>query len=540
MFQNFGLINSQPHPQSSLGKFLVVSMPMMQYLYPLSQRLLRRGFMVRFCSSSSSSSSSSHENETIISSSPALPPVTKLVSEFFVKPKHKVHLVSKQHQIIYLGPFDLIMLSGHYIQKGLLFPKPHNINIQAFIDSLKDSLSLTLTHFYPLAGQLATQREKHSSLIFLDCNKGPGARFSHATIGLTVADILSPKYVPRVVHSFFDQDEDTVNHDGHFRPLLSVQVTELVDGVFVGCSINHVVADGISYWHFFNSWSEIHMKNKAAPAAAAAYNDNNNNPIMISRPPIHERWLPDGYDPIIKLPFTHPDEFVSRYQAPELLRERIFHFSSESIAELKARANAELCGTKNTIKMISSFQALAALAWRCITRARSPPQDQETTCKLTVDNRRRLEPPLSQDYFGSFIQTVEAVTLAGELIEGNIGSAAMLLNKAVAEHNDKTVRYSIKRWMETHFIYKVGGYFDPFSVLIGGSSRFDVYGNEFGLGKAVAVLSGYGDKTDGKMVPYPACEGEGSVDLEISLSPASMTALESDREFMDAVVTSSS
>jgi hypothetical protein len=37
--------------------------------------------------------------------------------------------------------------------------------------------------------------------------------------------------------------------------LLTVQVTELVDGIFVGVSISHAVVDGTSYWNFFNAFS---------------------------------------------------------------------------------------------------------------------------------------------------------------------------------------------------------------------------------------------------------------------------------------------
>lgn len=449
-----------------------------------------------------------HEPITIPSSS-----VAEQVSESLIKPKY---VPEESKQPIYLAPLDLTMLSGHYIQKGLLFRKPDGIHVPAFLERLKDSLALTITHFYPLAGQLATQKDEHehSSLIFLDSNKGPGARFIHAIADMALSDILSPRYVPRFINSFFDHDR-AVNYDGHFRPLLSVQVTELTDGIFIGCSMNHVAADGTSYWHFLNAWSEIHGAD--------------GKHTSISRVPIHKRWFPDGVSPIIKLPFAHPDEFISRYEAPELT-ERIFNFSSESISELKAKANAQ-CGGKG----ISSLQALSALAWGSITRARSPPSDQKTACKLAVDNRQRLNPPLSQDYFGSFVQTVAGATTVGELLDGDIGSAAMLLHKAVNDHDDRIVRYTYKKWMETYFIYQIGSYFDPYSVMVGGSPRYDVYSNEFGLGKAVAVLSGYNDKFDGKMVPYPGSKGGGSVDLQISLSPASMAALESDAEFMNAV-----
>jgi hypothetical protein len=168
---------------------------------------------------------------------------------------------------------------------------------------------------------------------------------------MTVSDILTPTDVPLVVKSLFDLDK-AINHDGHTMPLLSIQVTELVDGVFVGCSMNHYIGDGTSYWKFFNAWSEIFQA------------QGQGRDVPISREPLHNRWFPEGYCPLINLPFKHHDEFISRYEAPELV-ERFFHFSAESIAKLKAKANIE----SNTNK-ISSFQSLTAHIWRCITRAR--------------------------------------------------------------------------------------------------------------------------------------------------------------------------
>ena len=277
----------------------------------------------------------------------------KHVSECFIKPKYEVQEAKKPY---YLAPMELAMLSLQYIQKGLLFKKPSQINDQKFtinqlLRSLKDSLSLALVHFYPLAGQLATQinQKQHTCSIFIDCNKGPGAKFIHAEIDMTISDILSPTYVPEIVQSFFDHF-GAVNHDGHHRPLLSVQVTSLCDGVFISFSINHSVLDGTSFWHFWKVWSEIHKFN--------------NEKQKISRLYIHDRWFPEGYDPTSSLPFIDPDEFISRFKPCEI-RERFFHFTSESIEKLKAKANEE-CNTNN----ISSFKSLSAFVWRSIVRAK--------------------------------------------------------------------------------------------------------------------------------------------------------------------------
>ena len=152
------------------------------------------------------------------------------------------------------------MISFNYIQKGLLFPLPKNqdFDMNTFLQDLKESLSITLTHFHPLAARLSTVKKQNppSLVVFMSHENSPGARFIHAKANATIDDVLKPKDVPVIVQSFFDHDK-AIDYDGHEMSLLSVQVTELKDGVFIGCSINHMVVDGSSFWHFFNSWSEV-------------------------------------------------------------------------------------------------------------------------------------------------------------------------------------------------------------------------------------------------------------------------------------------
>ncbi|CAI9115813.1 OLC1v1016814C1 [Oldenlandia corymbosa var. corymbosa] len=445
-------------------------------------------------------------------SSPPSASVT-LISDCFIKPKS---IPEESKQPLHLSTWDLRMPCAQYIQKGLLFAKPPSSNsdaqMQDLLLKLKESLSLTLVHFYPLAGRLATLKQENPPIytIFVDCNNSPGARFIHASVDLTIADILSPTDVPVIVQSFFDHHK-AINHDGHTLSLLSIQVTELKDGIFIGCSANHMLVDGTSYWHFFNTWSEI-------------FNAKAEN-IAISRPPIHKRWIPEGYGPVISLPFTHHDQFIQRHEAPQL-RERFFHFSAESLAKLKAKANAECNTTK-----ISTLQALSAHVWRCIIRTRNYPPDQETSCRMATNNRHRLNPPLPEDYVGNYIQPVQAIATAGELLENGIGWSAWKLHQAVQNHTDEVIRKAVDGWLKSPVIYQMS-LFDPYSIMMGSSPRFNKYGNEFGLGKALALRSGYSNKFDGKVSLYPGAEGGGSMDLETCLLPHSMSLLESDPEFM--------
>ena len=124
--------------------------------------------------------------------------VVQYVSQCFIKLKYTPE---GSKQPMFLSPCDLILVSAQYMQKGLLFAKPPGFDMDQFgelVQKIKESPSLTLVHFYPLAGRLAALKKEESThlTIYIDCNKGSGARFIHASLDLTIDDILSPKYVP--------------------------------------------------------------------------------------------------------------------------------------------------------------------------------------------------------------------------------------------------------------------------------------------------------------------------------------------------------
>ncbi|XP_076888117.1 putative acetyltransferase At3g50280 [Bidens hawaiensis] len=441
------------------------------------------------------------------------PHTVRSVSQFFVKPPHDLSQDKKQP--IYLTPFELSLLNLKYIQKGLIYAKPkpnQDFSMIAFLDDLRGSLSATLTHFYPLAARLSTRKQQNppSYVIYINPENSPGVKFVHANVDLTVSDILTPADVPSVVYSFFDLNDtfnhDALNHNAHTVPLLAIQVTELTDGIFIGCSFNHVIADGTSFWHFMNAWSEI-------------FKSKEKNNYLISRPPILKRWVLEGYNPITSLPFTHHEQFI----------ERVFHFTSPAVSKLKAKANEE-CNTQK----ISSLQAVSALLWRCLTRARHQPCNSETVCVIVADNRRRVKPPMSDDHFGSPIGLVMCSTTVGDLMAHGLGWAALKTHEAVSNYDCASVKEWVESWYRNPTVYKTNGVFHPNLVHIGGSPTFDAYGCEFGLGKAVAGRSGFMNKGNGIVVMHPGREGGRSMDAEICLLPEYMMDLERDEEFISA------
>ncbi|KAK9290704.1 hypothetical protein L1049_008878 [Liquidambar formosana] len=459
-----------------------------------------------------------------------------------------------------LSVSDLPMLSCQYIQKGVLLSRPPH-NIDSLVILLKHSLSLALTHFPALAGRLTTDNDGHVHIL---CNDA-GVDFIQAKAKhLYINDILKPVDVPGSVREFFAFD-GALSYSGHFKPLAAVQITELADGLFIGCTVNHSVTDGTSFWHFFNTFAEICKGAK-----------------KISNSPDFCRSTVFNSPAVLRVPDGGPK---ATFSGNEPLRERIFHFSREAILKLKLRANnnllvqntknsqasdtAEIMGktrndnwkavnghngvingkitsvleslllknnAANRTAEISSFQSLSAQLWRSVTRARKLATNKTTTFRMAVNCRHRLEPKLDHYYFGNAIQSIPTVAAAGELLSRDLRWAADLLHRNVVAHDDATVRRGVQDWESNPRLFPLGN-FDGAMITMGSSPRFPMYDNDFGWGRPLAIRSGRANKFDGKISAFPGREGGGSVDLEVCLAPETMAGLEMDLEFMQYVST---
>ncbi|KAL1566310.1 hypothetical protein AAHA92_01938 [Salvia divinorum] len=401
-----------------------------------------------------------------------------------------------------LTPWDIQMLSINPIQRGILFHSPRSQ--QTLIPHLEASLSRALDFFPPLAGRLAAAAHDNGTIsFFLDCNNA-GVEFIHALAAATsVSDILEPIYKPEIVSSFF-AEIGSPNSEGVSRPLLAVQVTELADGVFIALTVNHVVVDGFSFWHFFNSWSEISRGSDT-----------------ISKTPVFEHGVHNG-----PLRFPAPEKSCSVLLPPPLL-ERVFHYSKQTLSNLKAKANSE-AGTDK----ISSLQAMLAHLWPGVSRHRHSGisldlMGREHTLVVMVGSRPRI--PLPEGYFGNAVFGAKLTMSAAELEREGIGHVAAKINELVAQHTKKAIAKMMEDWVICPVPPRRGG----FSFLIISSPRHDVYGNDFGWGKPVAVRSGPMQRFDGKIALFPSAEG-GGIDVEVCLAPETLRAMELDAEFMEA------
>ncbi|XP_062115379.1 uncharacterized acetyltransferase At3g50280-like [Humulus lupulus] len=432
---------------------------------------------------------------------------------------------------------DLILIQHNYIQKGLLLPKPDHHQAQPFsnqwIQRLRTTFSKALEIFYPLTGRLVMIQNDDVRLttsFFLDCN-GAGASFDHVTSDgvLTVADVLDPVYIPDdVVYSFFPMNKVS-NYQGVSKPLLAARVTELVDGVFVALSMNHCVGDGTTFWLFFNTWSRISRDNGV---------DLDPIRLVFDRDQFFDGIINRATDLPFRVPFNPDRVALPSVNKPVLsLKQMMFRFSKETIAKLKAKVNAQMVDYSPTMTTkISSLQAVMAHLWVSITRNRNLKPEQEVSYFITVGLRQRAEPPLPEGYFGNAIMAACAKTTVGKLVGKNgLGWAALQMNTEVASQTWEKAQEYLKKWAESpKLVPQENDEIWSHLLVTGSSPRFDVYGNDFGWGKPVAVRSGPGNKSEGKLTVYAGTE-DGGFEFEACLRSETFEAMKDDEEFMETL-----
>ncbi|CAN6163826.1 unnamed protein product [Urochloa humidicola] len=126
---------------------------------------------------------------------------------------------------------------------------------------------------------------------------------------------------------------------------------------------------------------------------------------------------------------------------------------------------------------------------------------------------------LPPDYIGNAFVLTKAESTAGEMEKNGIRWAAWLLNRALFDEGRIMRSLSSARA----------------ALLSGSSPWFDMFGNDFGLGKPLTVRGGAGNKMDGKATVFEGHEMGGSMSLEVCLTPDVLARIATDEEFMDAI-----
>ncbi|KAL3618104.1 hypothetical protein CASFOL_038425 [Castilleja foliolosa] len=180
---------------------------------------------------------------------------------------------------------------------------------------------------------------------------------------------------------------------------------------------------------------------------------------------------------------------------------------------------------------VSSFLVACAYLWTCLAKSAAAAGDDIGDDELyyfgfPVDCRRRSNPPLPDNYFGNCSTIVTTESTYGKLrgCDGFLVAA-----EAVGEAIQKTIGNgrgtmdgSVKFFFDS--AERVGEMMGKRMVVVGGSSKFGLYGLDYGFGRPIKceALSG----NDSLEVVYfsDSRECRGGIEIGVSMSMDKMDA----------------
>lgn len=196
-----------------------------------------------------------------------------------------------------------------------------------------------------------------------------------------------------------------------------------------------------------------------------------------------------------------------------------------SEAEIKKLKNSVVHKKSSTTAHLSTFAIVCAHVWASLARSEGEEarDDDQEYFHFVADCRRRLNPPLPDNYIGNCLALLLAELTHGKL-KGDQG--IVLAAEAIVEVTRKTVNNErsvldgyIERLLELGRIKQRGNRM----LVISLSPRLDPYGADFGWAEPRKFEVVHNDLS-GSVVLCKSRESEGGVEIGVSLSRVKMDA----------------
>uniref|UniRef100_A0A2P2J2K2 Coumaroyl-CoA:anthocyanidin 3-O-glucoside-6''-O-coumaroyltransferase 1-like n=1 Tax=Rhizophora mucronata TaxID=61149 RepID=A0A2P2J2K2_RHIMU len=421
-----------------------------------------------------------------------------------------------------LSFLDMLWLLCRPMQRLFFYDFPHPIPylMQNILPSLTTSLSLTLQHFYPFAGNLAYPPPPlKPHIVFTNSDSIPFTVAQTTTVDFNeiirdhVRDVreLHP-LVPKLPPSRSTQDGTRM------LPLLAVQLTLFPNlGLCIGFAFQHVAGDGVAFNHFVKFWAFVFRSSELTHV---------------------EKWLPCLDRGILKDPREVESHFlkacwegappgdhnIDATQDDSSLADKVratFRISKENIEKLKRQVSDHTLGQLHA----STFTVTSAIIWVALIKTEGyeagvlPDVDKPCYFDFPVDCRERLEKKVPNNYFGNCVGVCFVPARRGELLGDNgIVVAAKTIGEKIKEFIEGGVLRDAETWLTTWKEMHAEGK-SLFSVA--SSPRLRVYETDFGWGRPKKSEVVHVDSTEA--VSISDCrDGGGGVEIGLALTRSKM------------------
>ncbi|GLJ43004.1 hypothetical protein SUGI_0892530 [Cryptomeria japonica] len=431
---------------------------------------------------------------------------------------------------MFLPNIDLLWLPINNVQRILFYKISPENQYSSIVEGLKKSLSSVLVYFYPLAGRLD---KGESDRLEVDCNDA-GVEFVEASIDMPFSFLERDGFQYKPFFQDLVPKVHPLQDHNCSRSFLSVQVTCFQgEGICIGTTLHHIIADGNSYWNFMKSWAEI------------------SRGLPVSKPPLHSREL---FKLEIKKPVSisfKPHEIeingIKGAQIYKFLPDDLQAVQEKTTSAEETQKNLELwlgqktdvlystfCFTEENIRALkkqsgamSSLVAVAAHFWRSVMIAQQLSDEEHVIFGMLADCRGRVKPPLPPSYFGNCLSMGVVRTTAKTLLSNNLCFAAGLIQELVNSCTSETQINNMIDWLDSPdsgFLSLYKDFGPVYGSNVVSSHRFPVYEIDHGWGRPLNVQAASMNE-NGAMVLFGANDGGGSILVSTRLPRDQMDTL---------------
>ncbi|XP_027061098.2 phenolic glucoside malonyltransferase 1-like [Coffea arabica] len=407
--------------------------------------------------------------------------------------------------------------------------------IEHIIPKLEHSLSLTLQHFLPLAGNLIVPSNSNSGTPEIRYKNGSSVALIIAECTTTDFNYLTANHARNccdfhpLIPELKPSNEDDSGSTARTTPVLALQVTLFPDcGMSIGISNHHTVRDAGSIFGFMKTWAALSFKffedNIVRDDAAAT--------LVSYSPPCYDRTMIkdtkglgsifwDQWVLLIKLFQNESSTDTTAKPMTKKVR-RSFVISRNNIEKRKSLALQK----RPQLVHLSSFTVICAHVWTCLVKCRGPSgeyvddEEVEYFC-CSADCRRRMDPPLPSNYFGNCQTLVRTNEKNGKLIgEEGFPIAVELIGEGIHQRlkNNDSLFDDADKWL----LEPAGINMDRL-VSVACSPRYNYYNLDFGWEKP-KKFEFISIETSGAISLSGSRESDGDIEVGLSLSKPRMDA----------------
>ncbi|KAH6816322.1 hypothetical protein C2S51_021142 [Perilla frutescens var. frutescens] len=421
----------------------------------------------------------------------------KIESSRLIKPFYQ-GMTPSTSDYIPLSVFDKVTYNQHIaVIYAYHPPGPSNATIEL---GLRKALAV-----YPeWAGRLGKDNGGNPIILLND----EGVRFVEATVNFVLDQSMLLKPSPFLL-SLHPNLKGVVE-------LVQVQLTRFSCGsMVVGFTSHHLVADGHSSSNFLVAWGQATRGVKISPLPYR------NRTIFSPRNPPRIEFEHRGDEYIAKnFKKTYP---LLDYDTHDIVMHKV-HYTAEFLSKLKSNASS----MNGNNKRFSTIESLVAHLWRAITRARGLRESENTTVRISVDGRSRLNPKVPNEYFGNLVLWAFARAKANELLHQPLCYATKLLHEAIVKVNDDYFKsfidfsnYEVKEEELVPNTCPNGNMLCP-DLEVDSWLRFPFYDLDFGHGGPYIFMPSF-FPTEGVLFLLPSFSGDGSIEVFVPLFQQTLT-----------------